>query len=55
MVKSGLNAKLCEQSTAQISTPHPSQYQYEPHQWTLPNYYATNKLATALYTLPQIT
>ena len=32
----------------------PRQSQYAPHQWTRPNYCATKKLVTALYTSPPI-
>ena len=50
----GLNAKLCDQSTPQMSTYHPKRAQYAPHKWTRTNYGATKQLATPLDTSPQI-
>ena len=46
----GLNAKLCDQRTSQISTSTPKRAQYAPHQRTRPNYVETKQLATLLDT-----
>ena len=50
ILSAGLNAKLFDQSTEQISTPHPTSDHYAPHQWTRPNYSSTKQLETPLDT-----
>ena len=37
-----------------LQHPTPWRYQYEPHQWTRPNYVATKQLETILNTTPPI-
>ena len=38
----------------QFQHSNPKHAQYAPHQWTRPNYGATNELAMPFYTLPPI-
>ena len=49
-VSAGLNAKLCDQSTPQLSTSQPKALPIAPHQWTRPNHGATKQLANPLNT-----
>ena len=50
----GLNVKLCDQNTVQISTPHPQAGPICTPSMDTPKLWSTNKLANYLDNLPPI-